>query len=125
LTFPYLGDNPHLTGQFGGHPAGSSAPRFQRFTAMEGIVNKAELIENVAKKTDLTKKDAGLAVDATLDAIKRGTKKGGVSLAGFGSFNVSSRKARMGRNPQTGEEIKIKASKSVRFRPGKDYKGML
>jgi DNA-binding protein HU-beta len=88
-------------------------------------VNKAELIEAVAKKTDLTKKDAGLAVDATLDAIKRGTKKGGVSIAGFGSFTVSSRKARMGRNPQTGEQIKIKASKSVRFRPGKDYKEML
>ena len=88
-------------------------------------MNKAELIEAVAKKTDLTKKDAGLAVDATLDAIKKGTKKGGVSIAGFGSFSVSSRKARMGRNPQTGEEIKIKASKSVRFRPGKDYKEML
>lgn len=88
-------------------------------------MNKAELIEYVSKKTDLTKKDAGLAVDATLDAIKKGTKKGGVSLAGFGSFNVSTRKARMGRNPQTGEEIKIRASKTVRFRPGKGYKDML
>lgn len=88
-------------------------------------MNKAELIEHVAKKADLTKKDAGIAVDAALDAIKRGTKKGGVSLAGFGSFNVTTRKARMGRNPQTGEEIKIRASKTVRFRPGKDYKGML
>ena len=57
--------------------------------------------------------------------IKRGTKKGGVSLAGFGSFNVSNRKARLGRNPQTGEEIKIKASRTVRFRPGKSYKEML
>jgi DNA-binding protein HU-beta len=88
-------------------------------------VNKAELIELVAKKTDLTKKDAGLAVDATLEAIKKGTKKGGVSLAGFGSFTVSARKARMGRNPQTGEAIKIRASKSVRFKPGKDYKESL
>ena len=88
-------------------------------------MNKADLIEVVAKKADLTKKDAGLAVDATLDAIKRGTKKGGVSIAGFGSFNVSARKARMGRNPQTGEEIKIKASKTVRFRPGKSYKDSL
>lgn len=88
-------------------------------------MNKGELIETVAKKTQLTKKDATAAVDATLDAIKRGTKKGGVSIAGFGSFTVSTRKARMGRNPQTGEAIKIKASKTVRFRPGKDYKKAL
>jgi nucleoid DNA-binding protein len=93
---------------------------------MEGTaVNKADLIELVAQRTELTKKDATAAVDATLDAIKRGTKKGGVSIAGFGSFIVSNRKARVGRNPQTGEEIKIKASKSVRFRPGKAYKDML
>ncbi len=88
-------------------------------------MNKQELIESVAKKTQLTKKDASAAVDATLDAIKRGTKKGGVSLAGFGSFSVSNRKARIGRNPKTGEAIKIKASKSVRFRPGKAYKTSL
>jgi DNA-binding protein HU-beta len=88
-------------------------------------VNKADLIELVAKKANLTKRDASTAVDATLDAIKRGTKKGGVSLAGFGSFNITTRKARMGRNPQTGEEIKIRASKTVRFKPGKAYKNML
>lgn len=88
-------------------------------------MNKQELIETVAKKTKLTKKDASAAVDATLESIKRGTKRGGVSLAGFGSFTVSSRKARMGRNPKTGEPIRIKASKSVRFRPGKAYKEML
>ena len=88
-------------------------------------MNKAELIETVAKKTQLTKKDASNAVDACLEAIKKGTKKGGVSLAGFGSFAVSNRKARLGRNPQTGETIKIKASRSVRFRPGKDYKESL
>ena len=87
-------------------------------------MNKAELIESVIKKTNLTKKDASAAVDATLEAIKKGTKKG-VILAGFGSFSVSSRKARVGRNPRTGEEIKIRASKGVRFRPGKDYKSML
>lgn len=88
-------------------------------------MNKQELIENVAKRTKLTKKDAWAAVDATLETIKKGTKRGGVSLAGFGSFTVSSRKARMGRNPKTGEPIRIKASKSVRFRPGKAYKEML
>ena len=88
-------------------------------------MNKADLIEHVAKKTKLTKRDATAAVDAALEGIKRGTKRGGVSLAGFGSFNISNRKARMGRNPQTGEAIKIKASRSVRFKPGKAYKGML
>jgi DNA-binding protein HU-beta len=93
---------------------------------MEGSpVNKADLIEHVAKKTDLTKKDASAAVDAALEAIKKGTKRGGVSIAGFGSFSVTNRKARMGRNPQTGEEIRIKASKSVRFKPGKAYKSSL
>jgi DNA-binding protein HU-beta len=93
---------------------------------MEGKpVNKAELIELVANKADLTKKDAGTAVDAMLEGIKKGTKKGGVTIAGFGSFSVTNRKARLGRNPQTGESIKIKASKSVRFRPGKAYKSML
>lgn len=88
-------------------------------------MNKAELVEVVANKTDMTKRDAGLAVDAALEAIKKATKKGGVSIAGFGSFTVSARKARMGRNPKTGEAIKIKASKTVRFRPGKDYKSSL
>ena len=72
-------------------------------------MNKAELVENVVKRTKLTKKDASAAVDATLDAIKKGTKKG-VIIAGFGSFSVSNRKARVGRNPRTGDEIKIRAS---------------
>ena len=85
-------------------------------------MNKADLIETVAKKTNLTKKDASNAVDACLDAIKKGTKKGGVSIAGFGSFNVSTRKARMGRNPQTGEEIKIKAKRVPKFIAGKALK---
>lgn len=88
-------------------------------------MNKADLIEHLADKVQLTKKDATMAVDCVLDAIKRGTKKGNVTLAGFGSFTVAARKARVGRNPQTGEEIKIKASKTVRFRPGKAYKSIL
>jgi len=84
-------------------------------------VNKAELIESVVKKTSLTKKDASAAVDATLEAIKKATKKG-VVIAGFGSFSVSSRKARLGRNPRTGEEIKIKASLNPAFKAGKALK---
>jgi nucleoid DNA-binding protein len=88
-------------------------------------VNKTELIEYVAKQTKMTKRASEDAVNATLEGIKKATKKGGVQLVGFGSFNVVSRKGRMGRNPQTGQPIKIKASKSVKFRPGKDFKAML
>jgi DNA-binding protein HU-beta len=88
-------------------------------------VNKAELIEAVAKRCDLSKKDASLAVDATFDEIRKSVKKEAVNIVGFGSWQVSKRKARLGRNPQTGESIKIKASKGVRFRPGKAFKESL
>ena len=87
-------------------------------------MNKAELIEHVAKRTGLTKKDASMAVDATLEAIKKNVKRG-VQLVGFGSFTVTKRKARKGRNPQTGATIHIPASKTVRFRPGKELKDRL
>jgi nucleoid DNA-binding protein len=88
-------------------------------------MNKADLIEYVAKKTDMTKRSAEDAVNATLEGIKKNVKRGGVQIVGFGSFTVASRKGRMGRNPQTGEPIKIKPSKTVKFRPGKDFKKML
>lgn len=88
-------------------------------------MNKADLIEAVAKKCDMTKKDAAAAVDTTFEMIKKNVKKDGVNIVGFGSWNVSKRKARTGRNPQTGETIKIKASKTVRFRPGKAFKDSL
>jgi DNA-binding protein HU-beta len=87
-------------------------------------VNKGDLIEVVAKEANLTKKDAGAVIDAVLDAIRRNTKRG-VSLAGFGSFGVSKRKPRNGRNPRTGEAITIPASKTVRFRAGKEFKELL
>ena len=89
-------------------------------------MNKGELIDRVASMTNMSKRQAREVIDATFDTIKKNTKKkGGVQLAGFGSFNVSKRKARMGRNPQTGESIKISASKNVRFKAGKSYKTML
>jgi DNA-binding protein HU-beta len=89
-------------------------------------MNKAELIEAVAKTAQLSKKDATNAVNATIGTIKRETKKtDGVTIVGFGSFNTVKRKAREGRNPQTGEKIAIKASKTVKFRPGKAYKSIL
>ncbi len=96
-----------------------------RFQERGDTVNKGELINEVAKKGNFTKKDAKTAVEVTLEAIKKNTRRDGVQLVGFGSFVVSKRKARKGRNPRTGEEIKIPAGKTVRFRPGKEFKEML
>ena len=82
-------------------------------------MNKTELAAAVAKKADLSKKDAEAAVNATIDAIKAALKKGDkVQLIGFGTFEVRKRAARTGRNPQTGKEIKIKASKVPAFKAG-------
>jgi DNA-binding protein HU-beta len=89
-------------------------------------VNKGDLVLQVAKSAKISQRQARQIIDATFDTIKKNTKKrGGVQLAGFGSFSVSKRKARMGRNPQTGEAMKISASKNVRFKAGKAFKGML
>jgi DNA-binding protein HU-beta len=85
-------------------------------------MNKADLIEEVAKVT-CSKKEAELALGATLAAIQKALKKGdNVTLVGFGTFGVSKRKARKGRNPQTGEVIKIKAKKVPTFKAGKGLK---
>jgi len=86
-------------------------------------MNKAELVEVVARALDLSGAKAQAAVHAVLDGIKDGLKKDGtVSLVNFGTFEVRSRKARAGRNPRTGESIRIKASKGVGFRAGKALK---
>ena len=86
-------------------------------------MNKAEFIEPVADTAELTKADAGRAVDAMVAAITKALKKGDtVTLVGFGTFSVRKRGARTGRNPPTGENIKIKASKVVKFKPGADFK---
>ncbi len=86
-------------------------------------MNKTELIEIVSKNAELTKKESAAAVDALLDGIVEGlVKDGKVQLIGFGSFEVRTRTARTGRNPRTGEQIKIKASKAPAFKPGKDMK---
>ena len=89
-------------------------------------MNKAELIEAVAKSADLSKAEAERALNATTETIKKTLKKGDtVQLIGFGSFGVAKRSARKGRNPQTGEAIKIKASKSPKFTPGKAFKDLI
>ncbi|MFO7570169.1 MAG: HU family DNA-binding protein [Smithellaceae bacterium] len=85
-------------------------------------MNKADLIEEVAKVVS-TKKEADAAVNATFAAIQKAMKKGdSVTLVGFGTFSVTKRKARKGRNPQTGEAIKIAAKKVPVFKAGKGLK---
>lgn len=86
-------------------------------------MNKTDLIDAIASQAGLTKKDAKAALEATLDAISASLTKGdAVQLIGFGTFKVNERKARTGRNPQTGAEIKIAASKAPAFVAGKALK---
>lgn len=87
-------------------------------------MNKAELIEAIAAGSKLTKADAGRALDATIESVSKALKKGDrISLVGFGSFSVAKRAARLGRNPQTGKEIKIAAKKVVKFKAGTELAG--
>lgn len=89
-------------------------------------MNKAELIEKVAKHTDSTKAHTERFLDATIDTIRKAVKKGDeVKLVGFGTFAKAKRKARKGRNPQTGQEIKIPAAWYPKFRPGTEFKNLL
>jgi DNA-binding protein HU-beta len=90
---------------------------------MERKMNKAELIEAVASATHMTKVDAESVLNTAIETIKKSVKKGeDVTLIGFGTFTKSKRKARMGRNPQTGKEIKIPAMNVPKFRPGREFK---
>ena len=86
-------------------------------------MNKLELIEKVSSKAEITKAEATKVVNATLESITEGLAADGkVVLVGFGSFETRSRTARTGRNPRTGEAIKIAASRVPAFKPGKDMK---
>jgi DNA-binding protein HU-beta len=89
-------------------------------------MNKSELVAAIAAKTGETKKAAESSVNAFVEAVTEALGKGEkVQLVGFGSFEVRKRAARKGRNPQTGEEIKIAASKSPVFKPGKAFKDLV
>ncbi|HNV50068.1 MAG: HU family DNA-binding protein [Bacteroidales bacterium] len=91
---------------------------------MSSTMNKAELIDAMAAESGLTKADSKKALDAfvkvTQNALKSGDK---ITLVGFGTFSVSTRAARIGRNPQTGKELKIAAKKVVKFKAGSDLAG--
>jgi len=89
-------------------------------------VNKTELIDHIAGSADISKAAATRALDALIGAVKTTLKKNGtVTLVGFGTFSVGKRAARTGRNPRTGDAIKIKAAKVPKFRPGKALKDAL
>ncbi|AFZ83664.1 DNA-binding protein HU-beta [Candidatus Kinetoplastibacterium blastocrithidii TCC012E] len=86
-------------------------------------MNKTELIDHIAINAGISKAAANRAIDSFLDAVKSTMKKGEtVTLVGFGSFAVSTRAERTGRNPRTGEEIKIKKTRVPKFKPGKALK---
>lgn len=86
-------------------------------------MNKSELIEQIAKSADISKAAASRSLDAMIEAVKTSLKKNDtVTLVGFGTFSVGARAARSGRNPRTGETIKIKAAKVPKFKAGKALK---
>lgn len=89
-------------------------------------MTKAELIDKIAKDAKVSKSVAGNALTSVIDGVSKALAKGdSVTLVGFGTFSVSRRAARKGRNPQTGSEIRIAAAKVPRFRPGKNLKDMV
>jgi DNA-binding protein HU-beta len=100
----------------------------RRIATCEGTppVNKTDMIDHIATQADISKAAAARALDAFVGGVKTALKKGSsVSLVGFGTFTVTRRQARTGRNPRTKEPIKIKAAKVPKFRPGKALKDSL
>lgn len=85
-------------------------------------MNKKDMIKKVAENTGVTQKDVTVIIDAFLDTVMDSVKDKKISMAGFGTFEVVERAARMGRNPKTGKEIMIQSSKAVKFKPAKAFK---
>ena len=89
-------------------------------------MNKSELIEHIAQQADISKAAAGRALEAVIGGIQASLKKGdNVSLLGFGTFAVSTRAARTGRNPRTGETVDVEAKRVPYFKPGKEMRARL
>lgn len=89
-------------------------------------MNKAELVDKIAKDAEITKAQANDALDSFTKSVVATLKKGDkVTLVGFGTFSVTKRAARIGRNPQTGKEIKIPAKKVAKFKAGKEFSSKL
>ena len=104
----------------------SIGPKQQSPRGQEYIMNKAEFIDALAGQTKMSKAQTERVLDAAFDMIRKQVKKGDeVKLVGFGTFTKAKRKARMGRNPQTGKSIKIPAAWYPKFRPGSEFKEMV
>jgi DNA-binding protein HU-beta len=105
-------------------PQPSTNRAFYQHHKEESVMTKAELIEQMAKDAGISKTAAGKALDSFVDSVTKALKKkdSKITLVGFGTFSKVRRKARKGRNPATGEEIKIKARNAVTFKPGKALK---
>ncbi|MBI4481855.1 MAG: integration host factor subunit beta [Acidobacteria bacterium] len=89
-------------------------------------MTKAELVEEVAKSTELTKKDAEVIVQTVLDSIVESLQRGEkIELRGFGSFRIRERASRQGRNPKTGEKVSVPSKKVPYFKPGKELKDLI
>ena len=89
-------------------------------------MTKADLVNEVAKESDLTKKDAEVIVQTVLDSITNALQRGeGVELRGFGSFRIRNRSPRQGRNPKTGLDVSVPAKKIPHFKPGKELKNLV
>jgi DNA-binding protein HU-beta len=105
-------------------PINQGFPEPQTLIKWEGTMTKAELVEKMAKEAGISKVAAAAALNSFMDGVSKALKKkdGKVTLVGFGTFAKVRRKARTGRNPQTGDPIKIKARSVVKFKPGKTLK---
>ncbi|WP_456341241.1 HU family DNA-binding protein [Verminephrobacter aporrectodeae] len=126
VTSPSYIPAAHAPGWAVGPVKARTPETFHQLFSERLFVNKTELIEHIATNADISKAAAARALESTIEAVKKTLKKGGtVSLVGFGSFLVTKRAARMGRNPRTKVPIKIKAAKVVKFRPGKALKDAL
>lgn len=89
-------------------------------------MNKAQLVDHLASETGVSKADTERILNSAIETIKKSVRKSeDVTLVGFGTFTRTKRKARKGRNPQTGEEIKISSSVVPKFRPGKPFRDLL
>ena len=89
-------------------------------------MTKAELVDEVSKESDLTKKDAEVIVQTVLDSITDSLQRGeGVELRGFGSFRIRTRSPRQGRNPKTGSDVSVPSKKVPHFKPGKELKDIV
>src|SRR3954464_15191653 len=123
---PLLAPTSRTAAVQGGRPTIFRTRPDQPLSPCGAPVNKTELIEHIAKHADISKAAATRALESMIGAVKTTLKKGGsVSLVGFGTFAVGKRAARSGRNPRTGAQIKIKAAKVPKFRPGKALKDAL